>query len=599
MKFSKITSLLLFGTLFFLISFQTLHGQSSYQHNWYINVNAGLAQAHCDIQEHENHISKLPNETDLAYGVRLAKYISPVFALHAQYIMGKNKGERRRRDAYFYNEFQNIGLGTTINLSNLIWGVNKKRGLHIYGAAGIGLNYFRSKTNYLSDGYYIAYFGYKQEGSELKKSDPETSLDIPVGIGMVINVSKSFQLNMETNLHFLDTDRFEAFVSGDRNDAYYYTSIGLTYNFWKKKDKEEIPIDPIYVGIPDSILAKYDNMVNVDVIVPDTILSDSEIEVKCIINKADLSGKGELMQILPIGFNVTDTIFDGASRYEFNNYTLHLYWDELPADSIFEFTYHVELDHIHGYLPMTSVLYLEQIDREYTYENNLYITKDIPVEIPMDTIPEIIPVDTNLYVKDTLQPVLPEVEYKVQIRAAYKAIIPLEHLASRYHITEPIREDFVGNWYRYSIGSFETYTEAREYRNIIIKDHGVYDAFIVAFKDGIRLNSLSELKEIPDLTMDEPPLDNTIYEENGSYFRVQIMALQKNRIDPEDLARIYGIEEEISEEVYDDWRKYTIGAFKSITDAKAMKQKMIDKGIHDAFIIAYINGERFKIIIDK
>jgi len=121
----------------------------------------------------------------------------------------------------------------------------------------------------------------------------------------------------------------------------------------------------------------------------------------------------------------------------------------------------------------------------------------------------------------------------------------------------------------------------------------------VVFKDGIRLNSLSELKEIPPPIPDAEPSENTLYEENGSYFRVQILALERNRIDSEDLQNIYKIEEEVSEEVDDEWRRYTLGGYKSITDAKAMKQKMIDKGITDAFIVAYINGERFKIIIDK
>ncbi len=102
------------------------------------------------------------------------------------------------------------------------------------------------------------------------------------------------------------------------------------------------------------------------------------------------------------------------------------------------------------------------------------------------------------------------------------------------------------------------------------------------------MDSLSELKEIAP----EFYPQKTRYKETGTIYRVQILALLKNSIMPEILKEIYNIEEAVNEEVYNNWRKYTIGKFTSKKDAKEIQEEMIDKGIIDAFIVVYKKGER-------
>ena len=187
----------------------------------------------------------------------------------------------------------------------------------------------------------------------------------------------------------------------------------------------------------------------------------------------------------------------------------------------------------------------------------------------------------------------PNVEFKVQVRAAYKAKIPLQRLANKYHLRDEIQEDYVGNWYRYSIGSFETLEEAKEYRSGIMKDHGVRDAFVVVFVDGVRLNSLSELKDAPSTGSTQTK--SSTYNEQGTIYRIQILALNKSRVTVDALGDIYDIEEPINEEVYDNWNKYTVGKYTTVSEANQLKQKMIDKGIVDAFIVIYKNGTRISM----
>lgn len=89
------------------------------------------------------------------------------------------------------------------------------------------------------------------------------------------------------------------------------------------------------------------------------------------------------------------------------------------------------------------------------------------------------------------QPGSNDTEYRVQIRARYKQKISINYLSENYNIpASEITESTNSNYYIYTVGSFKTYDEALAYRNIIRSQHKVYDAFIVAFRNGTRLQKL-------------------------------------------------------------------------------------------------------------
>lgn len=89
------------------------------------------------------------------------------------------------------------------------------------------------------------------------------------------------------------------------------------------------------------------------------------------------------------------------------------------------------------------------------------------------------------------QPGYNVVEYRVQIRARYGRQISRQELAKTYNLSAAdIMENTHNGYYIYTIGSYSTYEQAAQRRNIIRSSHGVYDAFIVAFRNGERLNKL-------------------------------------------------------------------------------------------------------------
>jgi len=83
------------------------------------------------------------------------------------------------------------------------------------------------------------------------------------------------------------------------------------------------------------------------------------------------------------------------------------------------------------------------------------------------------------------------VEYRIQIRARYEGKVSKVELSKKYNIPEnEISESTHNRYYIYTVGSFATYEEAAQKRNAIKSENKVYDAFIVAFKDGSRLDKL-------------------------------------------------------------------------------------------------------------
>lgn len=562
--------------LFIFSESNNAFGQSSQDYQWYINANAGFTQMYGDLSNSIDPIGKLADETDLGYGVRLGKLISPVFFGHFQFVNARFKGLKESSDLQFKSEIMEMQLGTTINLINL-FGKNKSRTVNLYGLLGVSALSFRSQASKISTGEIVDGYGYEDRGTGAKSSR-ETAFAIPFGLGVDFRLSQRWYLNLEAGYRTTFSDQLDAQVKGSANDTYYYSSLGISYNFVTRKPKTpeepsiETPADP-YANAYVDLLYFF----------PPELTSMEEFTMRCKVYKGAVQGKGELTQILPIGFTVTDTAIAGA-KVEFDNYTLSLYWDELPTDSIFEVTYNVKLDKIYGTLPMVSILYLDTLKKEYRYKTDVFVKRKI--------IAEPIVVEEPVVKKDEMKSPSERVEFRIQIRAAYKKQIAVDSLARILQIDSSIIEERINNWYKYSIGSFKTYQGAREYRKNLVKKRLLKDAFIIAYFDNERLNSLSELKEIAPETL---PGGETKYTENGECWRVQILALMRKRVSPAVLQDMYQIEEEVNEEVYHNWRKYTVGSCKSKAKARKLRLELIEKGVEGAFIVSYNNGERAKL----
>lgn len=93
--------------------------------------------------------------------------------------------------------------------------------------------------------------------------------------------------------------------------------------------------------------------------------------------------------------------------------------------------------------------------------------------------------------KPIKSPVRPILEYRVQIRARYGKPVDISYLSKKYNLPQTqIKTDKFKGYYIYTIGSYDNYLQAKTRRDIVRVRNKILDAFVVAFKNGRRLEKL-------------------------------------------------------------------------------------------------------------
>ncbi len=78
------------------------------------------------------------------------------------------------------------------------------------------------------------------------------------------------------------------------------------------------------------------------------------------------------------------------------------------------------------------------------------------------------------------------VYYRVQVAAGHKPI-NIKRYFNRYNIKYDVRTEIHAGWYKYSIGSFKEYKEARDFRILLWNTTKINDAFVTAYNNGSRI----------------------------------------------------------------------------------------------------------------
>ncbi len=189
-------------------------------------------------------------------------------------------------------------------------------------------------------------------------------------------------------------------------------------------------------------------------------------------------------------------------------------------------------------------------------------------------------------------------EFKVQVLAS-KTKVETKSIQKKFAITDEIREDYDGIWYRYSVGSQQELWKAKEDAKKLISKNKVYGAFVVGIKDGKRLNSFKELLNTADKEEMNKALNevSTTVSLEGIYYRVQLVALSKKLKNEEEFKLKYKITQEIFEEIINNLYIYTTGNETEFTKIVETKNKIRENGIKDAYIVTYKNNKRISINI--
>jgi len=216
-------------------------GSDKLIYQWYVNINGGITQSYCDIQGGRWHGAMLDKQDlEFGFGFKLGKHISPVFGLYGAIMKGPLEGKSGvdTKNMTFKTDLLDTYLGTTVSFSNLLFGY-KPRLVNVYGTVGIGLSSFTPQA-------------YRSDGSPQIPDSSDTSIKswghtteamVPTGIGVDFRINNRWDANFETTIRWFDSDKLDGYKSGSKNDAYYFTSVGLGYSFWKPKEGGKMRIE--------------------------------------------------------------------------------------------------------------------------------------------------------------------------------------------------------------------------------------------------------------------------------------------------------------------------------------------------------------------
>ena len=291
-----------------------------------------------------------------------------------------------------------------------------------------------------------------------------------------------------------------------------------------KEFQQMIPVQP-----PISLIAK-----NVRCIrqVPSVIGSGNEYVVNILVNKGSTEKFAKIEEEIPEGFTA-EPIQTKDAIFTFKDQKVKFLWMNLPPEQRFVVSYKLTpknkmdttkptLKGTFSFIINEATQVIEIVQREVDLSNldpkniegiiasvpeptftatGAKGTEGIPTtssytagedggkEIPIkyQKIEEKTRTSTKLI--DLKQYLLePEkgVYYRVQIAAGHKPV-DIKRYFKKYKISEEIRTEEHEGWFKYSVGSFSAYKDARDYRVNLWNSTTIDDAFVAAYNNGKRI----------------------------------------------------------------------------------------------------------------
>lgn len=171
--------------------------------------------------------------------------------------------------------------------------------------------------------------------------------------------------------------------------------------------------------------------------------------------------------------------------------------------------------------------------------------------------------------------------------------------AQLFNITPLYDEVMANGYYRYLSGIYSSLKDAVTAKNTIVV-RGVKDAFVVVYYNGNKI-TMAEAKTLLTENVTLAGLTNTTYTEiidkSGIIYKVQLGAY-KNDV-PVDVVNQFldniagnNLEHNMNN---DGLTVYTSGNFKDYDSANNFKNTLVSKGMKDAFVVAFQNGQKISV----
>ncbi len=440
--------------------------------NWMINLNLGSNLFYGDIQQYR--FAPYKEDWRMAGGLILRKQISPVFGIGGQLLIGKLHGTKKKfkdgapANLKFNADIIEYNLHTTLNFSNLIWGYNNYRRLSIYGLIGIGFANWNSELLDYNTNKILGQSGVP--GGSFQ--DRTTELVLPMGLGLNFNLSKNWGINLESTLRGVNSDMLDAKKGGFKYDIYNYTSLGISYSF-----------NGLGIGTGISSYErnqyrqerKNEKQAQKDL----KYYSHQNVERTKKYNRQERQMEKQEQQEMMLKMQKERTRSDLPDIIEYD--AIDIFSTKKPVR-----TSPGTITSTDTYAPET---------RTVTDEGKFIITGGHPTTVRTTETGNIYTPQTSYNNIQTTKTFASEqgLVYRIQIMAKHQKRANMQQFVNNYNITDQIFENYHDGWYRYSVGSFTNFNDASNYCRII-KNKGITDAFVVVYKDGVRIPLSEALK---------------------------------------------------------------------------------------------------------
>ncbi len=216
--------------------------------SWSVSAGYGPLIMYTDITSY----TLFPNEKwDFGPSVKVTKFLNPAFGFDAQFVEGDMYGS----NVGYY--FEGNLMDFTINHIGIINQVLNTPGpikdkWNFYYKIGFGFTAFRSKLHYSStdDVVMIRDFSgdttdlrYVVQGYDIYNPDKKTArkgtLLLPVGIGVMYRLNRSFDVGLDMSMRFSFMDKFDNILAGATNDSYWHTTLNVSYKIGKKDKRHK------------------------------------------------------------------------------------------------------------------------------------------------------------------------------------------------------------------------------------------------------------------------------------------------------------------------------------------------------------------------
>jgi hypothetical protein len=217
-----------------------VHGQSGYK--WMVGVNAGAMIYQGDLTPSALGSYKT---SSFSFGISAAKIMSPYFAIRANAVFGKLRGNDAAYKNPPWRQYRNFNFTSPVTEFNaqLIWSpygnnsneTGQRLTPYLFGGAGVSFTNISRDYSRMDTTVFI-FSSKEQNGLKMDnaKSLPRTLFVLPVGAGLSYYLSPHWSLNYELTFRYTFTDYLDGFsyaANPNQKDYYHTHTMGLVYRF--------------------------------------------------------------------------------------------------------------------------------------------------------------------------------------------------------------------------------------------------------------------------------------------------------------------------------------------------------------------------------